>query len=88
MLLTYKAHSYLTLGRDIRAEDQARLDLSYEDFVRQRVPAQQYERIAGLLRGMPVTPNVDIQRMQAYNPLSSALGAGISALGLYRGLTG
>ena len=33
-----------TLGRDIRAEDQARLDLSYEDFVRQReFPAQQYE---------------------------------------------
>lgn len=78
-----------TLGRDIRAEDQARLDMSYEDFVRQReFPAQQYERIAGLLRGMPVTPNVDIQRMQAYNPVSQALGAGISALGLYRGLTG
>ena len=48
-----------TLGRDIRAEDQARVDLSYEDFVRQReFPAQQYERIAGLLRGIPVTPNV------------------------------
>ena len=73
-----------TLGRDIRAEDPARLDLSYEDFVRQReFPAQQYERI-WTSRGMPVTPNVDIQRMQAYNPLSSALGAGISALGLYR----
>jgi len=78
-----------TIGRDIRAEDQARLDMSYEDFVRQReFPAQQYERIAGLLRGMPVTPNVDVQRMQSYNPLSQALGAGISALGLYRGLTG
>tara|TARA_R110001599_G_scaffold353315_3_gene591577 strand:- start:252 stop:1385 length:1134 start_codon:yes stop_codon:yes gene_type:complete len=77
-----------TVGRDIRAEDQGRLDLSYEDFVRQReYPQQQYERFAGLLKGMPITPNVDVQRMQSYNPLSQALGAGISALGLYKGLT-
>jgi len=78
-----------TLGRDIRAEDQARLDLSYEDFVRQReYPQQQYERLAAILRGVPVTPNVEQQRMASYNPISQALGAGISALGLYKGLTG
>ncbi len=78
-----------TIGRDIRAEDQGRLDLSYEDFVRQReYPQQQYERMAGILRGIPITPNIDQQRMAAYNPISQALGAGISALGLYKGLTG
>ena len=78
-----------TLGRDIRAEDQARLDLSYEDFVRQReYPQQQYERLAAILRGVPITPNVEQQRMASYNPISQALGAGISALGLYKGLTG
>jgi hypothetical protein len=77
-----------TVGRDIRAEDQARLDLAYEDFTRQRdYPMQQYERMAALLRGVPVTPNVEEQRMVAYNPIQQALGAGISALGLYRGLT-
>jgi hypothetical protein len=78
-----------TIGRDIRAEDQARLDLAYEDFERQRdYPIQQYERMAGLLRGMPVTPDVIEQRMVSYNPVQQALGAGISALGLYKGLTG
>ena len=39
------------IGRDIRAEDQGRLDLAYEDFLRQRdYPISQYERFAGLLR--------------------------------------
>ena len=76
------------VGRDIRAEDQARLDLAYEDFQRQRdYPIQQYERMAGLLRGVPVTPNVEQQRMVSYNPVQQALGAGISALGLYKGLS-
>lgn len=76
------------VGRDIRAEDQARLDMSYEDFARQRdYPIQQYERMAGILRGVPVTPNVEEQRMVSYNPLQQALGAGISGLGLYKGLT-
>ena len=77
-----------TIGRDIRAEDQARLDMSYEDFARQRdYPMQQYEKMAGILRGVPVTPNVEEQRMVNYNPLQQALGAGISGLGLYKGLT-
>jgi hypothetical protein len=77
-----------SVGRDIRAEDQARLDLSYEDFQRQRdYPIQQYERMAGILRGVPVTPNVEQQRMVSYNPVQQALGAGISALGLYKGLS-
>jgi hypothetical protein len=77
-----------TIGRDVRAEDQARLDLAYEDFVRQRdYPIQQYERMAGILRGVPVEPNVEQQRFASYNPVQQALGAGISALGLYRGLT-
>jgi len=77
-----------TIGRDIRAEDQARLDMAYEDFIRQRdFPITQYERMAGILRGVPVAPNVEEQRFASYNPVQQALGAGISALGLYRGLT-
>ena len=76
------------VGRDVRAEDQARLDLAYEDFQRQRdYPISQYERFAGILRGVPVTPNVEQQRMVSYNPVQQALGAGISALGLYKGLS-
>jgi len=78
-----------TIGRDIRAEDQGRLDLAYEDFLRQRdYPITQYERMAGILRGVPVSPNVEETRFASYNPTQQALGAGLSALGLYRGLTG
>jgi hypothetical protein len=78
-----------TIGRDVRAEDQARLDMAYEDFVRQRdFPISQYERMAGILRGIPVTPNVEEQRFASYNPVQQALGAGISGLGLYKGLAG
>jgi len=76
-----------TVGRDIRAEDQARLDMAYEDFARQRdYPISQYERMAAILRGVPVTPDVEEQRFVSYNPVQQALGAGISALGLYKGL--
>lgn len=76
-----------SVGRDIRAEDQGRLDLAYEDFTRQRdYPMQQYERFASLLRGMPMQMGFDEQRMVNYNPVQQALGAGISALGLYKGL--
>ena len=77
-----------TVGRDIRAEDQSRLDMSYEDYIRQRdYPMSQYQQMASILRGVPVTPNVDEQRFASYNPMQQALGAGISGLGLYKGLT-
>ena len=77
-----------TVGRDIRSEDQARLDMAYEDFTRQRdYPISQYERMAGILRGIPVEPNVEQQRFASYNPTQQALGAGISGLGFYKGLT-
>lgn len=78
-----------TVGRDIRGEDQARLDLAYQDFLRQQdYPMRQYERFAGLLSGMPIQPDISTATYQAYNPIQQALGAGISGLGLYRGLTG
>jgi hypothetical protein len=79
-----------TLGGDIRAEDQARLDLAYQDFLTQRdYPMSQYERYAGLLSGVPVG-NLDAtaKTYQAYNPVQAALGTGLSALGLYRGMGG
>jgi hypothetical protein len=79
-----------TLGRDIRGEDQARLDLAYQDFLRQQdYPISQYERYSGILSGVP-TGSLDrtTQQYASYNPIQQALGAGISALGLYRGLGG
>ena len=76
-----------TVGSDLRAEDQARLDLDYQDFLRQQdYPIRQYERFAGLLRGVPITPDTYTQTYQAFNPIQAALGAGLGGLGLYRGL--
>ena len=77
-----------TVGSDIRAEDQARLDLNYQDFLRQQdYPIGQLERFSGILSGVP-TGSLDRTSMQyaAFNPIQAAMGTGLSALGLYRGL--
>ena len=42
--------------------------------------------MAGILRGVPVSPSVEETRFASYNPTAQALGAGLSALGLYKGL--
>jgi hypothetical protein len=40
------------------------------------------------LRGVPVQPGVTQTAYTPFNPLQQALGAGLGAIGLYRGLTG
>jgi hypothetical protein len=75
------------LGQGIRAEDQALLDMDYQDFLRQQdYPIRQYERFAGILSGVPVQPDVYTQTYQSYNPTQQLLGAGLAGLGMYRGL--
>ena len=76
-----------TIGSDIRAEDQARLDLNYQDFLRQQDFQLVNTNAAGLLSGVP-TGSLDRTSMQyaAFNPIQAAMGTGLSALGLYRGL--
>ena len=75
------------LGQGIRAEDQALLDMDYQDFLRQQdYPIRQYERYAGLLSGVPIQPDVYTQTYQSYNPTQQLLGAGLAGLGMYRGL--
>jgi hypothetical protein len=69
------------------ARDQARLDVGYEDFLRQQqFPQQQLAFQSGILRGMPVGDAGTTTTSQPYNPMQQALGAGISALGLYQGM--
>jgi hypothetical protein len=73
------------LGEMARA--QARLDVGYEDFLRQQqFPQQQLSQYSAILRGLPVGDAGTTTTMQPYNPMQQALGAGISALGLYKGL--
>jgi hypothetical protein len=77
------------IGRDIQAEKQAGLDIAYEDFVRQRdYPREQLQFMSSILRGVPVQPSTETTKLQSYNPIQQLLGTGISALGLYKGITG
>jgi hypothetical protein len=77
-----------TIGRSRQSEEQAGLDLAYEDFVRQQGWNQdQLGVMSSLLRGLPIAPTGTQTQMVPYNPIQQAMGAGISALGLYRGLT-
>lgn len=70
------------------ARGQAGLDIAYEDFLRQQAfPRDQLGFYSGILRGLPVADAGTTATMQPYNPMQQALGAGISLLGLYRGLT-
>jgi hypothetical protein len=69
------------------ARDQARLDVGYQDFLRQQqFPAEQLGMYSSILRGLPVAAAGTETTAQPYNPMQQALGAGISALGLYRGM--
>ena len=77
------------IGKDQQARNQARLDLAYEDFVRQRdFPRESLTFLSSILRGVPVQPSTETVKFQQYNPIQEALGTGIAGLGLYRGLTG
>lgn len=77
-----------TIGRAQQAEEQAGLDLAYEDFLRQQNwNREQLNLQSGLLRGLPIANAGTQTSLIPYNPVQQALGMGISALGLYRGLT-
>ena len=78
------------VGRQQRALQQAGLDMGYQDFLRQQDWTQrQLGMFGGLLRGVPVQPQQTISTYQQQPGLfQSALGAGLSGLGLYRGMGG
>lgn len=69
------------------ARDQAGLDVAYQDFLRQQqFPSQQLGTYSNILRGLPVGDAGTQTTTQPYNPMQQALGAGISAVGLYKGM--
>ena len=76
------------VGVQDEAFRQRSLDIGYEDFLRQQAyPEQQLQLYSSILRGVPVEPTVTQIGYQPYNPLQQALGAGLGAIGLYRGLS-
>ena len=78
------------IGSQQRALQQASMDMGYEDFLRQQNFAnQQLSRFGSLLRGVPIQPQQSISTYQQQPGLfQQALGAGLSGLGLYRGMGG
>ena len=77
------------IGAQQRAMQQASMDMGYQDFLRQQgFSRDQLGFLGGLLRGVPVQPQQQISTFQQQPGLfQTALGAGLSGLGLYRGLS-
>ena len=77
------------IGAQQRAMQQASMDMGYQDFLRQQgFGQQQLGFLGGLLRGVPVQPNQQISTFQQQPGLfQTALGAGLSGLGLYKGMS-
>ena len=75
------------IGAQDRALRQASMDMVYEDFMRQRdFSKRQLSDFSGMLRGVPVQPE---QRISTYSQqpglFQTAVGAGLTGLGLYKG---
>jgi len=77
------------IGRSQLAREQEARDIAYQDFIRQQAfPEQQLQMFSSVLRGVPVQPGITQTAYTPFNPLQQALGAGLGAIGLYRGLSG
>jgi hypothetical protein len=75
------------IGRAQQGEAQTGLDIGYQDFLRQQgYPQEQLGFYSDVLRGLPVAAasTQNQQGYQSYNPLQQGLGAGLSALSLYK----
>lgn len=81
-----------TVGKAGMQDEQARYDMAYQDFLRQQeYPRQQLSDYSAILRGLPLgavgTSNTTVTGTPAQpSGIQQLLGAGASALGLYKGL--
>lgn len=75
------------IGRSQRGLEQERLDIDYQDFLRQQAfPEQQLQLLSSILRGVPVQPSVTQTAYAPFNPMQQLAGAGLAGIGLYRGM--
>ena len=75
------------IGKQQLAEQQAGLDIGYQDFLNQQnFNKDQLGFYSNIIQGIPIQPNKSVANYQTYNPMQQALGAGIAGLGLYRGM--
>ena len=76
------------IGKQQLGEQQAGLDIGYQDFMNQQnFNKDQLGFFSNMLQGVPVSTTKSQQNFQPYNPMQQALGAGVAGLSLYRGLT-
>jgi hypothetical protein len=76
------------IGMQQMSQQQAGLDIAYQDFLRQeQYPMQQTAFMADLLRGLPIAPGYTQQTQVPYNPLKELLGLGISGASIYKALS-
>jgi len=77
-----------TIGKAQQSQRQAKLDLDYEDFLRQRgYNKEQLGFLSSLLQGLPIANAGQTETLTPYNPIQQALGAGLAGLSLYKGFT-
>jgi len=75
------------IGKAQLGEQQAGLDMGYQDFLaQQNFNKDQLGFLSNILQGVPIAPDRQISNYQNVNPLQQALGMGIAGLGLYRGM--
>jgi hypothetical protein len=75
------------IGMQQMAQQQAGLDIAYQDFLRQEAyPKQQVGFMSDLLRGLPIANTGTTETQRPSNPLQELLGLGISSVGLYNAL--
>jgi hypothetical protein len=76
------------MGQQQQALGQQGIDTAYQDFINQRdYGRNNLSFMSGILRGLNVQPESNvIQYQQQPNAMSSAIGSGISALGLAKTL--
>jgi hypothetical protein len=77
-------------GAQMRALQQAGLDIGYEDFLRQQaMPQQRLGQFSNLIQGLPLQPTQTVSTYQQQPGLfQQAVGMGLGGLGLYRGMGG
>ena len=73
-----------------QALNQQRMDMAYQDFLRQRdYPMEQLQQYSSLLRGVPVTPSSTTTTYAPSASLGSQLmGGGLAAAGIYNTFKG
>ncbi|CAB4167919.1 hypothetical protein UFOVP858_78 [uncultured Caudovirales phage] len=75
-----------SIGKSQQSQEQAGLDLAYEDFLRQAgFGKEQLGLMSGILQGLPIANAGETVQRTPYNPIQQALGAGLAGLSLYQG---